>query len=301
MAIGNIFDHKYPTENLHELDLSWVISKVKSLKASVDAMIEVIEELKPYIDRFSEFEEALRKLQIDFYNLERLVKTYDDAIASLKTSANLHSEQIALIKVQLQALEDDYEALFRLIDIKNRQLELKIDNKLDVIIAEFHSSDDILRLQIKQLKELLQNEIEGLNERLTRLEDDSFPVDVKNPITGTRLSFDENNTHVYVDLGRLTRVKDVEIFEANMTDEEINNLNLTDYEASMYGGKYFYHRFWIHSPFTGVKTSVHNCLSELLGLILNSSTDEAINDLAETDLYFNDLNLTDLEFNSYQF
>lgn len=301
MAIDNIFDHKYPTENLHELDLSWVISKVISLEASVDAMIEVIEELKPYIDRFSEFEEALKKLQIDFYNLERLVKTYDDAIASLKTSANLHSEQIALIKVQLKTLEDDYEALFRLIDIKNRQLELKIDDKLDAIIAEFHSADDVLRIQIKLLKELLQNEIEGLNERVTRLEDGSFPVDVKNPITGTRLSFDENNTHVYVDLGRLTRTKDVEIFEANMTDEEINNLNLTDYEASMYGGKYFYHRFWTHSPLTGVKTSVHNCLSQILGLILNSSTDEAINDLAETDLYFNDLNLTDLEFNSYQF
>ena len=301
MRLLDRFQHLYPDTNLHELDLSWILHEVETLKSICEEIAKVVDELSPYVERFSELEEALHKLQVDFYQLEQLVKTYDDAIASLKTSANLHSEQIAFIQAQLQLLEDDYEALFRLIDIKNRQLELKIDDKLDAIIAEFHADDNILRLQIKQMKNLLQAEIDNLNERVTRLENDSFPVDVKNPITGTRLSFDENNTHVYVDLGRLTRAKDVEIFEANMTDEDINNLNLTDYEASMFGGKYFYHRFWTHSPLTGIYTSVHNCLSQLVGLILNSSTDAAINNLAESDSYFNDLNLTDLEFNSYQF
>lgn len=299
--LRNLFDHKYPIENLHELDLSWCIRNVQDLEAIVKKIAEVVDSLTPYIEKFADFEAALKQLQIDFYNLEQLVKTYDDAIDSLKTTANLHSSQIEYILVVLQTLEDDYNSLFKLIDIKNRQLELKIDSKLEEIIAEFNANDAILRLQIKQLKELLQNEINGLNERLTRLEHESFPTDVRNPLTGTRMGFDENNVKVYVDCGRLTRARDSEIFEANMTDGDINDLHLTDYEASMFGGKYFYHRFWTHSPLTGVKTSVHNCLSQLLGLILNSSTDETINDLAETDSYFNDLNLTDLEFNSYQF
>ena len=40
--LRNLFDHKYPIENLHELDLSWCIKNVQDLEAIVKKNQRVI-------------------------------------------------------------------------------------------------------------------------------------------------------------------------------------------------------------------------------------------------------------------
>lgn len=297
----NFFRHKYPYTNLHELDLSWILDEVGDCRAAVEEFAKIIEKFADYVDRFDEFDEALKKLQNDFAILEKAVEKANSDIILLKSTTEYHTSQIQYILQQLQLLEVDYESILKIVDAKIRQSEAAYDVKLSVVVAEMHESNATLEYQLKLLKTNLNGLIVSLDERVTRLENNSGLSGVYNPLIGSRLPLDENNSHVYVDCARLTEAKDVEVFEANLTDGEINALNLTDYEASLFGGIYFFRRERVFSPVTGTRVSIHNALSQLAGLIFNSATDETINDLNQSDSYFNDLDLTDLEFNQYQF
>ena len=189
----------------------------------------------------------------------------------------------------------------KIVDIKIRQSEIKTDYKLHELNEAINENYAILANEIKLIRENLKGLIDALDVRVTNLENGAGVNGVYNPLTGTRLNLDENNSHVYVDCARLTEAKDVEIFEANLTDGDINDLHLTDYEMSLFAGIYIFRRERVFSPVTGKRVSIHNALSQLVGLIYNSATDETINNLSEADSYFNNLELTDDEFNKYQF
>lgn len=101
-----MISQKYPYTDLHELNLDWLLTKMKELEAHVDNAIDeitqsVIQNVKEYIDtELADLETEFAELKRDFATVQQNVDTLERDFANFTTYID---GQIAFIKNYIDA------------------------------------------------------------------------------------------------------------------------------------------------------------------------------------------------------
>lgn len=136
----NIFGHKYPIENLHELDLSWVIDEITEFEARLDAFEtdlhdRLLAETKEYVDQ------EMASLRNDFATLTAEVERFETDVnnrfdglsaefVSFKNAVNI---QLNLMQKRIDDFEEEIDAA--IIGV-NALTDLKIEQNNEYILEK---------------------------------------------------------------------------------------------------------------------------------------------------------------------
>lgn len=242
----NLFDHKYPIENLHELDLSWMIKDVQEMESILSEWESVIEELKEDVEQFDELEERVETLENATNGLDGL---YSD-VEALKLKIGKNDKAIADIQSELADLVDRWDEIVNLLSTYAKQLVTAEEN-------ERKAADDELDIKINKLA---FDTNEGF-EILYRLIQQIVPTDVYNPVRGKRVTLDKNNADVYEDL-RYGGFTNAELSEFGVSNEHVASLIHNNRDYALHAKKRF-RRHWLFSPYSGRWMPHQNAISEV--------------------------------------
>lgn len=147
-----LFNNTAPYTDFHEMNLDWVLGKIKELEARVDGIDEsILSKAKAYTDeQLAGYQEQVNQLRVD-------------------------------LQAQYDAVERDFDRLQASINVSLRQMEIRIDELRADMIANINAVNERTDLAIAQ------NNVYILNE-LTRF---LSGIQVLNALTGTEMSLQE--------------------------------------------------------------------------------------------------------------
>lgn len=257
--MAGLFDHKYPTTNLHELDLSWVIMKVKDLEIILESWKDIIDELKAGLEELEGFEDRIEALEAITANLDDAYAAIDNLTAD---NAKIWDELKAL-KVKIIDVET---ALYNEVDL----LRVYVDNKMRAEKTARINADFELDVMINSLASTLFDQIDYINYRLDQI----IPEKVFNRVAGVKLLLNDNNFNVYEDL------RDFGISNATLSEYGVNNdhvaalhLNNRDFAINAFRRLKLHYVF---SPVTGVRVSHANALSQIIALFAAGADNDTL-------------------------
>ena len=144
------FNNTYPYTDFHELNLDWVIEQIKSLNTDLETMeARILEITKAYVDE--RVDEKMATYMAEIEEIERnLIQLTND-------------------------LEEDFEGLRNSVNLSLRQMEMRIDDLNDRLVAEINAVNQRTDLAIEQNNEYL----------LSHMETELANIKVINALTGT--------------------------------------------------------------------------------------------------------------------
>lgn len=250
MKIYDIFAHKYPITNLHELDLSWLIELVDNLEATLVEWESIINELQEGLKSLDEI-----NAKIDTINAE--IADLDNIRHELTTAVN----DIENLKAAIERIDNDTDALYGLISSNFTVLS----ERIDLSYKRLHNQLELLKQAHNIDIQVLKVDIDEKYNYLLDLINQVRPVDVYNRVAGKRLSFDDNNFNIYEDL-RYLGINNNTLYELSSNNEVASLVhNNRDYALFM---KLRMKKNYIYSPLSGRKVSHSNAISELAAIIL---------------------------------
>ncbi len=147
-----LFNNTAPYTDFHEMNLDWVLGKIKELEARVDGIDEsILSKAKAYTDE----QLADYQAQVDALRVE--------------------------LQAQYDAVERDFDRLQASINISLRQMEIRIDELRADMVANINAVNERTDLAIAQ------NNVYILNELARFLSG----IQVLNALTGTEMSLQE--------------------------------------------------------------------------------------------------------------
>ena len=147
-----LFNNAAPYTDFHEMNLDWVLSKIKELETIVNNLDESI--------------------------LQRAKEYTDEQLANYQAQVN---QLRADLQAQYDAVERDFDQLQLSINTSLRQMEIRIDELLADMIANINAVNERTDLAIEQ------NNVYILNELTHFLSG----IRVLNALTGTEMSLQE--------------------------------------------------------------------------------------------------------------
>lgn len=263
MGIRDMFDHKYPITNLHELDLTFMHDDIDRMIAILESWESIIEELKKGLDDLDAINSRVTALESLTSGLHQ---AYLD-ITALQNQMAINVRDIANLKLEIDNLLDSWDVTLQLLyayvdeNLKNEALQRKI-------------ADNHLLYKLNELKIQVYDDITILYKLITQIN----PVDVYNPIRGYRESFDKNNADVYQDL-RYFGFTNAMLSEYGVSNNHVASLVHNNRDYALHAAIRF-RLHWLFSPWTGRRTPHYNAISEMyvvsLGGIDNNAFYEAI-------------------------
>ena len=144
------FNNTYPYTDFHELNLDWVIEQIKSLNTDLETMeARILEITKAYVDE--RVDEKMATYMAEIEEIERnLIQLTND-------------------------LEEDFEGLRNSVNLSLRQMEMRIDDLNDRLVAEINAVNQRTDLAIEQNNEYL----------LSHMETELANIKVINALNGT--------------------------------------------------------------------------------------------------------------------
>lgn len=139
--MSGLFEHKYPTTNLHELDLSWILKKITEFGERLDSFEtdlhdKLLAETEAYVDS------QMEGLRADF---AALVEDYN----AFKSDINL----------QIQAIRSDFATFTNAVNIMLNLMSKRIDDFADEIDAAIIGVNALTDLKIQQNNEYILEEV----------------------------------------------------------------------------------------------------------------------------------------------
>lgn len=182
---------EFPNSDMYDSDLREILLYVRKVKAVLDGYDAVIDEL-----------------QTDLENIQDLYGRVDALEAA---TADLDTIRTQILNIKLSIVDLTTEDAFLQEQIAQLSLNLdNIDNKFNEVYAYINTS--IASVNVKwyykwlQLQNIINTRYEELNAKIVDLNNlvlylmSHLSVNVFNPIAHKRMSFDDNNKQVYVDL-----------------------------------------------------------------------------------------------------
>ena len=278
--MSGLFDHKYPITNLHELDLSWVIMKVKEIELTLNEWTGLIDELREGLEHLREVEEDINALdarvealEVITADLNRVYAAIDAlAVEDTKLWAELAGIKQSIINLEI-ALRNEIE-----------NFRTYIDNKVTAERIARINGDYQLQVIIRDLDRQLSAQIDYINYRLDQL----IPVDVYNRVAGVRLNFDTNNFNIYEDL-RDVGISNALLSEYGISNDHVASLHMNNRDYAINAFKRF-KLYYMFSPVSGVRKSHSNALSEVLALLAGGvDNDDLYGQMASDDATNDDI------------
>ena len=105
MGIRDMFDHKYPITNLHEIDLTFMHDDIDKMISILESWESIIEELREGLNELDDINSRVNTLE----NLTAgLNQAYLD-IAALKNQTRVNTSAIDAIRLELDNLVDSWD------------------------------------------------------------------------------------------------------------------------------------------------------------------------------------------------
>ena len=282
MGIRDMFDHKYPITNLHELDLTF-------MHEDIDKMISILEEWETIIDVLKEAAENYNDILVRLTAAESDISTLKSNLSSLKLQVIKNANDIEALKANMSVLDSKITIL----ETKLAAVYNYIDNSINVLASKMYQQDLIIMNKLNQAKADLQRQIDDLYAIIA-----SIRTDLRNPWHwGKQFSPDENNTLIYQDLADGCPTAE-EYARLNLTASEYDAYNLTAYEYARFGFKML-HLDFVFSPIYGFKQSTSNVLTSILNWIEGTLSADGYQGLNLTADEYTALNLSAADYYSY--
>lgn len=207
--INNFFNHKYPYENFHELNLDWVLSKI------------------------NEFQQNLDDLE------ERVTQA---AIAAAKEYVNI---EVADIRIDLANLHDEVDALNRNFTETVEQLQLQyntfviaVDNSINRLVHRIEDFEDEINATVIGLTALMDQKIAVNNEYiLDQVAQGLINLKVLNYFTGELVTV-QNMFDTLAMLHLDNPITYTELANSNITYTALAALNMTYSELAIKGNSF---------------------------------------------------------------
>ena len=282
MGIRDMFDHKYPITNLHEIDLTF-------MHEDIDKMISILEEWEEIIDTLKEAAEKYDDILVRLTAAESDISTLKSDLSALKLQVIKNADDIEALKANMSVLDSKMTIL----ETKIAAVYNYIDNSINVLASKMYQQDLIIMNKLNQAKADLQNQINDLYAIVA-----SIRTDLKNPWHyGKVFSPDENNKLIYQDLADGCPTAE-EYARLNLTADEYDTFNLTAYEYARFGFKML-HLDFVFSPIYGFKQSTSNVLTSILNWIKGTLSADGYTALNLTADEYTALNLSAADYYSY--
>lgn len=282
MGIRDMFDHKYPITNLHEIDLTF-------MHEDIDKMISILEEWEEIIDTLKEAAEKYDDILIRLAAAESDISTLKSDLSALKLQVIKNADDIEALKANMSVLDSKMTIL----ETKIAAVYNYIDNSINILASKMYQQDLIIMNKLNQAKADLQRQIDDLYAIVA-----SIRTDLKNPWHwGEVFSPDENNKLIYQDLADGCPTAE-EYARLNLTADEYDTFNLTAYEYARFGFKML-HLDFVFSPIYGFKQSTSNVLTSILNWIEGTLSADGYTALNLTADEYTALNLSAADYYSY--
>lgn len=269
MGIRNMFDHKYPITNLHEVDLTFMHDDIDKMIDILDSWESTINELKEGLNTLSGIDTRVQALESLTSGLS---KTYADIDALKADNANIN-EQLRILKADFDDIITAWNQLFD-------DYVAATDSALKAEKTARINGDFDLDAKIYSLQYSVNQEFQAIYAYLEHL----IPDTIYNPGCGVRLGFDANTRATYIHL-RDRGLTIGQLKQRHLTVEDIAG-KFECWKLACKGRDLFNYTRHTYSPVNGKLQSFHQIYSDIIGRLYNSAT---YGDIADRQLSVQDV------------
>lgn len=268
-----LFDH-FPYTNFHELNLDWIINKVKELNAKVVALDEWAQQHKQeyaeLVVRVSALENEIDTFETQVRSeFERLKADIDADFAAQKAEMDAALDETkAEVAAQIELLTTEVNQAIAGLDTQFANLTREIRSELVNVKLEVNEALAQLDQRILENNEYLFEYVEN---RLNQFIHD-FPeiigIQVFNPMRGQYTDLQTAIDDLY-DMACVYGLTAIQFDTLDLTALEFDTFDLTAREFDQYGYNLLGYpdpRYYMMDPFTGEKNLVKNVVQKLAAL-----------------------------------
>ena len=230
---------EYPCTDFHELNLDWVLAKVRGFDAELSKLSTEFAEIKDEVDNLLDTVDAEIEAKINAY-----VPGYVDS------QLQPYIAQLNIALAEVRALKD-------LIDGWD---ELLADVRRDFTQADINIRNDYLA-KINTLRLATEYALQELSDRIDNIAFE-YP-DILDPTSGLYANIATVIYNVY-DVLRYNALTALQFQAAGLTAQELDDLGLTAHEWDLNGYQYLYNQITqCINPRTGERASICAILQDL--------------------------------------
>lgn len=256
---------EFPNSDYYNSDLRRILTRLREIDTRIDSYDTTISELQEQLGNITGLYTRVSALEAATADLNAIRSSIRDITAQLTTLSNKEEQDFNFLYNLINDLNDrlttlgtNIDGIYEYVDTSIARVEanyridlLRLQNLFNTISAE-------LTTEMKEVRELIEELITHLS------------YDVYNPIDNARLTFDENNKQVYVDL-RDDGMSYGELSARQFTYQYIADAQWTHRLFSTKGRRYVTHSDRnMYSPISGRWTNWAEALSHAIGTIFGS-------------------------------
>lgn len=254
---------EFPNADMYRSDLREILRYIREVENHVKSYDDVIAELQNELaniqglyTRMDSVESAIADLGTIRQNVNSLFK----AVNNLSNEDVVLQNQINSLREQLSGINTRFNDVYKYIDTSIASVNARWYGKWlqlqNLINERYHELDTMFR----NLEEMFADVLEHLSS------------DVYNPVSNTRMTFDDNNRRVYIDL-RDSGMSYGELSERQLTYGFVRGAHWRHRLFSTKGRRYVTHSDQnLYSPISGRWTNWSEALSHAIGSIFKTIT-----------------------------
>lgn len=253
-SIRDLFEHKYPITNLHEIDLSYVLAEIDEMISILESWEELINEIREGLKTLNSIDDRVRALEALTSNLN---KAYAD-IEALKKDNSKIFDSINKIKSDMDDLIEAWNQMFiAFSNATNAKLQAEKNERVN--------ADYMLNAALYSFKYQVESEFDAIYNIL-----ESLISKVYNPGCGYKVDLKTNTRKTYIHL------RDKGITIGRLLQRNILVSDIADkyrcVDLACKGLDIFKYTNYIYSPGDGKHKLIHQTFSDIYGKIYSSDT-----------------------------
>lgn len=270
--------HEYPYQNMHELNLDWILNQLNEFRTQFNQWAETI----------SELQEAVQDLDWLDTNMNDLLVRVPAIEKSLNDLINLHDTDVKYLKSKIDDLQNQINAL----DIN--ALKLYVDSRDNELMADYNKKIYDNYIVTYELFNGLKSRLEILAELVAQIDTKAFnpwPRVIRKESLQTNLNF------AYSDLADSVPTAE-EYAELGLSASDYNDYDLLARDYSLFG-RIKLKMHYVFSPVYGFKQEINNVLTSIVNFVKGTMSADEFTALDLTADDYTALDITALDYYSY--
>lgn len=254
---------EYPYIDPNRVNTDWQLNEIKKFNETLASWKATIEEIEEAIKEFNKFDGRITALETKTDAQGLQIATLESGLQAVRAAIVTIESDLLDAKERLNYLEDSYDSIIRVVDIKLATLKSELEAAIEFETRERILADYELGVRLERLALSTAAALEEFREELAKKE----VTELYNPIAGRKLSLDANNRKLYVDL-RDRGITYGQMLERPKTFGELAKFTFKD--LALKGGEIFKYIGGALSPITGKLETTRQSLSLLIGRVEGS-------------------------------